>query len=130
MSSSAVLVDTSVWIEAFRNKESSVVSELQALLDKQRAVTVGQVLAEVLYGCRNPKERAKVQEAFEAVPALEIRQADWVHAGDMGASLRARGTTLPLSDLLIASVALRENVAVFTLDKHFDSIPRLTLSPS
>jgi predicted nucleic acid-binding protein len=127
VSSNVVLIDTSIWIEAFRSRESSVVSELQDLLEKQRAVTVGQVIAEVLYGCRNSRERAKVQEAFGAVPALEIRYSDWIHAGDMGASLRTRGTTLPLSDLVIASVALREDAALFTLDKHFQAIPHLSL---
>ena len=130
MSFTAVLVDTSVWIEAFRRKDAGVVSLLTDLLGQQRAVTVGQVMAEVLYGCRHDKEREKVKEAFEALPFIDTTRSDWIQAGDLGASLRRRGTTVPLSDLVIAAVALREGFPVFSLDKHFDVIPNLPIFPT
>jgi predicted nucleic acid-binding protein len=40
-------------------------------------------------------------------------------AGNLAAQLRAKGLTLPLTDVLIATVALRNQVSVLTIDKHF-----------
>ncbi|WP_190303239.1 MULTISPECIES: PIN domain-containing protein [Methylomonas] len=37
--------------------------------------------------------------------------------------LRAKGLTLPLTDILIATVAQRHGITVLTLDKHFQHLP-------
>ena len=51
----------------------------------------------------------------------------WQKAGEFSRSLKTRGITLPFSDIMIAAIALDKNLSVFTLDKHFEHIPGLTV---
>lgn len=122
-----VLVDSSIWIEAFRRSHSPVVESLIDLLDRRRVVTTGLVMAEVLYGCRNDAERLQVDEAMRGLPFLETGRTAWEAAGNKGALLRGKGITLPLSDLLMAAVASEASALIFSSDHHFDLIPDLKL---
>lgn len=58
---------------------------------------------------------------------LETRFSTWKSAGELSASLRREGLTLPLSDLVIAALAFEHRCEVFTLDPHFEQVPGLTL---
>ena len=51
-----VIADTSVWIPFFNQPESLEKREIDALIDADGLVLVGVVLAELLQGCRTPKE--------------------------------------------------------------------------
>jgi predicted nucleic acid-binding protein len=44
---------------------------------------------------------------------------------DLDASLRKKGITIPPMGVIIAQVCLHHKVSLFTLDKHFRSIPGL-----
>ncbi len=54
-----------------------------------------------------------------------IDTSAWIRAGNISAGLRRKGTTLPMSDLLIGALAIEHSLDVFTLDDHFSSIPGL-----
>jgi predicted nucleic acid-binding protein len=41
----------------------------------------------------------------------------------------AEGFTIPFSDIIIATIAFEYNFQIFTLDKHFDSIPNIKVYP-
>jgi len=41
--------------------------------------------------------------------------------------LRKKGIVIPLSDILIAAISLEYDLSIFTLDKHFDDIPGITI---
>jgi predicted nucleic acid-binding protein len=56
----------------------------------------------------------------------EIEWEDWKNAGKLGAALAKRGSSkIPLTDLVIATVALRLDWQVYSTDPHFDLIPEL-----
>jgi hypothetical protein len=46
----------------------------------------------------------------------------WQRASETSVSLRRKGLNLPLSDILIAALAAKNNLLIFTLDKHFEQI--------
>ena len=56
-----------------------------------------------------------------------IDETDWDAAGDLDASLRKKGTTIPPMDVIIAQVCLHHKVFLFTLDEHFSSVSGLKL---
>ncbi len=118
-----IIVDTTIWIEFFRNPQSNHSSHLKDLLRQQRVVMVGMVLAEILQGIKAPKEAQLVLTGFTKLPYSEMTKDRWQQAGEISTSLRKKGTTLPLSDLIIASCALAEGCEVYTLDPHFKRIP-------
>lgn len=53
--------------------------------------------------------------------------AQWTDAGNLSDSLRKKGVTLPLTDIILAVTAQNNHAAIFTLDKHFSFIPGVSL---
>ncbi len=125
--STGTIVDTSVWIDFFNHPQSPLTFHVQTLLRNRRVVLVGMVLAELLQGIKTPKEARLVQQSLGKLPYLEMTRDDWQQAGELSASLRRKGITLPLSDLVIGAIAIREGVDIFTADPHFKKIPGLKI---
>jgi len=122
----SVLLDTSVWIDALRGKTPHIVEATQELLKDDRILICGPVLFEIKRGLR-PPDRKKILPLFDALIRLSVDETVWDAAGDLDASLRKKGVTIPPMDVIIAQVCLHHKVSLFTLDKHFHSIPRLKL---
>jgi predicted nucleic acid-binding protein len=122
--SSGSLVDTSVWIDFFKG-----VPPVQALLEKliaeDKVFSAGPILFELLQGVRSPEERKQVKEAFMATHYLEIKHDDWEGAASLASDLRARGITIPITDILISHLAKSNHLEVLSFDLHFDQVPGL-----
>jgi len=56
---------------------------------------------------------------------IEPTWDDWRNAAALGRELAAKGHDIPLTDLVIATVARRAKAAVFSSDPDFDLIPDL-----
>ena len=120
----SVLLDTSVWIDALRGKTSNIVATTQELLKDDRVLTCWPVIFEIKRGLR-PSERNRIMPLFNALIRLPFDETVWDAAGDLDASLRKKGITIPPMDVIIAHVCLHHKVSLFTLDEHFRSVPRL-----
>ena len=121
---SEYLVDTSVWVEFLRGEKIVIKKRLEILLDENRAVVTGIILAELLTGIANEKEQHFLEECFLGLPFLETTRQVFAAAGKMGATLRKKGITMPISDLLIAALAKAHSLTVLTLDNHFQILAR------
>ncbi|WP_305046445.1 type II toxin-antitoxin system VapC family toxin [Geoalkalibacter sp.] len=117
-----VIVDTSAWIDFFRAPAGGIGDEVATLIEQDRAVLVGPVLAELLQGLKSRREADTLNELFSILPYLETTRDDWENAGDLLRRMRHNGITMPLSDTLIASIAKKHGHAVLTLDKHFEHL--------
>lgn len=122
-----VIADTSVWIPFFNRPDSPEKTALDLLIDADEVALVGVVLAELLQGCRSQSERDSLSNALLALPYYEVTQSTWLQTGDLSAALLRRGITLPLSDLIIAALAIEHECRVYSLDAHFKKIPGLHL---
>jgi predicted nucleic acid-binding protein len=122
-----IIVDTCVWIEFFREPESGHTLHLKDLLRERKVIMIGMIMAEILQGVKAPKEASLVKQKLEKLPYLEITRDIWVTAGEISASLRGTGITIPLSDLTIAAIALSGDHEIFTIDPHFNKVDRLRL---
>lgn len=116
---SLVLIDTSVWIDFFRGKQSVATDAVEQALQLGVARLCGPVKAGLLQGVKTRKEKLQLGTMFEAVKNLPTHELDWEIAGNNLQVLREGGLTLPSTDALIAAVAIRHKVPVLTLDKHF-----------
>lgn len=125
--STGIIVDTSVWVEFFRRPDAAVTLHLKKLLRERKVVMVGMVLAEILQGIRAPKETSLVRERLRELSYIETTRDEWEKAGEISASLRRKGITVPLSDIIVAAPALSRGLEVFTTDPHFEQIPGLKL---
>jgi len=122
----SVLLDTSVWIDALRGKTPANVTVTQRLLNDDRVLSCGPVIFEIKRGLR-PQERKKILPLFDALIRLSVDEAVWDAAGDLDASLRKKGITIPSMDVIIAQICLHHKVFLFYLDEHFRSVPGLKM---
>lgn len=120
----SVMLDTSVWIDALRGKTPHIVAVTQALLNDDRIVICGPVIFEIKRGLR-PANRKKILPLIDALIRLSVDEAVWDNAGELDASLRNKGITIPPMNVIIAQICLHHKVSLFTLDKHFYSISEL-----
>jgi len=119
-----VLVDSSVWVDYF-NGEDEAVERLNFLIHGARILVCGQIRQEVLQGSRDEKAFAKVEKQMALWESIPEEPADFTEAAHLFARLRWKGITIPPSDCLIAAVAIRKNLLLYTSDADFDEIPRL-----
>ena len=118
-----VLIDTSAWIDFFRDSSGAVGDMVAELIRLDRAYLTGPVMAELLHGARGKQEATQLDDVFVTIPILDVSLEDWVTTGTALHALRKKGVSVPLTDVLIASVAQRNKMAVLTLDKHFQHLP-------
>jgi len=121
-----ILVDTTIWIEFFR-QGSKIGESLEGLLMENGVWTCGIVLFEILQGIKSEGEKSKILILLSGLPYVEMTKALWERAAVLSASLRKSGVSLPLSDIFIATIAIENDLSVFTLDNHFAQIPNLKL---
>ena len=114
-----VLIDTSAWIDYFRNSSGFIGDMVTDLIQDDKAFMTGPVIAELLHGVRGKKEAGELNLLFQTIPCLNVEQSDWISTGKKLQALRSKGLSIPLTDALIATVAIRHKMLVLTLDKHF-----------
>lgn len=114
-----VIIDTSAWVDFFR-RDGDLPTKLavKGLLDSFEGALCGPVEMEFLGGAR-PAEVAAIKGWFDIIPYITNDQKIWRKVADNYAKLRAEGHSLPWNDILIATIALEKEVAVFAHDKHF-----------
>ncbi|HET9869797.1 MAG TPA: PIN domain-containing protein [bacterium] len=120
-----VLLDTSVWIDFFRKPEGPTGEQIIKHLKKGTVSTCGVVVFEVLQGAADPAEFAFLEENLKGLHFLEADAASYFEAGRTSYGLRKRGVTLPLSDILIATLAISNRQVLWTKDQHFKKIKAL-----
>jgi len=121
-----VLVDSSVWIEAFRRKgRLDVKLALESLLDAYEAQWCSPVRLEVLGGAR-AEERGRLGRHFSVIPYRSCAEEDGDRAVALAWKLRDNGLTVPWLDVVIAALALHDGARLFALDAHFARISELT----
>ncbi|MBM4137739.1 MAG: PIN domain-containing protein [Nitrospira sp.] len=122
MTKDGVIVDTSVLISFFRGEEK-IADKVSSLLQNNRVVTTGIIIAELLQGMKDMREESNISDILAETSPLEITIDLWIKAGNLALSLRRKGINLPLTDVAIAALAIEQNLSIFTLDKHFEQIP-------
>ena len=122
MSADLVLVDTSIWIDALRGGPALEV--LRPLILGRLAILPSPVATELLCGSRPGKDRGAVETLLQTCPTAVPEAEDYRAAGLAGAALRRRGITVGTVDLILAAVALRLAVPVWSSDSHFRSMAR------
>jgi predicted nucleic acid-binding protein len=113
-----VLIDTSAWIEFFRQIEPYHSMVLQ-LMSEERICTMGIIVAELMQGAKSEKELAVLRDFVYVFPFLRDSQDNWQAAGELSFRLRHNGKAIGLADCYIAIVAKAEGATILSLDHHF-----------
>jgi len=126
MASETFLVDTSAWLFALRRDVyPEIKSRIDALLREDALFITGIIMLELLGGTRTLKEFSRLKSRLNALPYISVEAPSfWDLAFEMSFSLRRTGLTIPSTDILIASAAIKEDVILLHADIHFDHIAR------
>jgi predicted nucleic acid-binding protein len=123
-----ILVDSTIYIHLLRRREDPAL----ALLDELKTldlVTCGMVMLEVLRGIPNPHVKKRLDAFMAVMIFVPSNDRLWADATELAWRLDRNGRVLPGSDLLIAACALSAGAEILTLDKHFEAVPDLVLTP-
>lgn len=121
-----ILIDTSVWIEAFR---SSTKLRIEDHADLVEVVTCLPVVQEVLQGFDDDAAFEMARDAMRSFPLIEspITAGLVDEATQLFRSARKRGLTVRSSvDCLIAAAAMRHGATVLHRDRDFDMLARVS----
>jgi predicted nucleic acid-binding protein len=121
-----ILVDTSVWIDFFSFSPGRAGSELRRLIDEVEPFALtGVVVTEVLQGLTRDVNR--IERFLSMWELLEPRGfSTYREAAAISRLARSRGISLTTIDTLIAAIALEHRASLFTLDKDFSRVARIT----
>jgi predicted nucleic acid-binding protein len=122
MKGERVLIDTSVWIDYFRNKNSGIAEHADEIINNAEVYVPKAVIAELIQGARSEKEISVIDEFVDAFHIIDQSEDTWTKAGRLSFTMKRKGVTANLIDCYLAVIAYENDCKIFTLDKHFNDI--------
>ena len=121
-----ILIDTSVWIEVFKDKKGTESARIQTWLDNREVVLTRFNQLELLQGCRDDKEWLLLSSYLECQTYIEVNIQTWQAAARIYFDLRRRGLTVrsPI-DCCIAQIALENHLLLLHNDNDFSVISKV-----
>jgi len=120
------LIDSSVWIECWRNAESATALKVRELIINGEACLTGIVLTEILQGARSADEMEYLKSILADIPRVPLDEETFVRAAEITFLLRKKGLRVNTIDTVIAAAGIINHVDVFTLDEHFRLIQKVS----
>jgi predicted nucleic acid-binding protein len=121
-----ILVDTSVWIDFFSTSPGPGGRELRRMIEEVEPFALtGIVIMEILQGLK--RDIQQIEHFLSMWEMLEPRGfSTYREASAISRLARSKGLSLSTVDTLIAAIALQHQATLFTLDKDFSRIARIT----
>ena len=110
------LVDTSVWIDYFRN---GITADMVDTLIKEDELCINDVILAELIPSINQRREFELKGLLLSIPKLQLR-IDWDGLVSMQTeNLRNGINKVGMADLMIAQNAMQNGVSLFSCDRHF-----------
>jgi predicted nucleic acid-binding protein len=118
-----VLVDTSVWVDVFRDATGKERNALQTALGEDNVVLTRFNQLELLQGAREEREWTLLVSYLDYQEYLEAHADTWPNAARIYLELRRHGRTVrsPI-DCCIAQLALEHDALLVHRDRDFETI--------
>lgn len=119
------LVDSSCWVDYYRpDGDSRIQAAVAEAIESDEAATCGMIRIEILGYIAQQAEYNAVSEDFSGMHDLPLTQREFDSAVAIGRALRAKGASVPATDLLIAAAAMNYHAMLLHCDRHFLTIGR------
>ena len=120
---SAVVADTSVWIEFLAGREAVGLEDALAL---GAVVLPPVVVVELVSGARQPRQREAIVDLVRDLAVHETPPDHWIRVGDLRRALASKGIAVSTPDAHVAQCALDLGAALLTRDRVFETIAATT----
>ena len=119
---SKVLVDTCIWSEVLRRKNPSptICETLTKMLRDLQAVIIGPIRQEILSGISDETKFMDLKDRLSFLPDVPILTSDYELAAQYSNICRRKGIQGSAVDFLICAVAVKNEFAIYTVDKDFE----------
>ena len=111
-----ILADSNVFIDLWRKAPPDIIDVFRA----HTIVICGAIKSELLQGARSPQQLLKIETELDKFDELDFTSYDWTEYGKQLYLLRVSGITVPTIDSIIAYIAIKYDIPVWTQDKHFN----------
>jgi predicted nucleic acid-binding protein len=124
-----LLIDTSIWIEVFRDKSKIKAAKLKTIIADRRYYLPIFTKMELLQGCKNEIEWSKLSLYLENQSYFEPDyNSIWENAARLYFELRRKGITIRSNiDCAIAIIAIENNFILYHVDRDFEMIAKHTV---
>ena len=121
-----VLVDTSLWVDALRERGTAEGKQrVGKLLASAEAAWCNVVRLELWNGVRGAREKEALRQLDAEIPNLPITEPVWDLAIELAQIARSAGLTVPADDLLIAACARFHAVPLEHNDDHLGRLMKI-----
>jgi predicted nucleic acid-binding protein len=121
-----VVVDTSIWIDFFKNVDTPKVDRFDELIKARADICIcGFILQEVLQGTRTDHQYQSIKAHFGNLIYLDHSRGTFERAASMYRDLRRTGNTIrsPI-DCLIAALAIEFDAYILERDRDYTNISK------
>jgi predicted nucleic acid-binding protein len=119
-----VLIDTSIWVEFFRKRNSAVSTKLRDYLKLNQVCYTGPIFVELYQGAKTDREIEVLDQLFDTINYVDITRNHYHHAGLVSRTAAREGKNFSTIDMILAVLAHDEGLSLFSLDRHFQEISR------
>lgn len=125
MKDKQIILDTSIWIEYFRGKNTEICLKIEEYLDSASIFIPKIIIAELIQGAKSEKEIKVIEDVVDAFNLIDQTDDTWLKAGKLSYELKRKGKNINLTDCYIALICKENNCQIFTLDIHFKYISEM-----
>ena len=124
MNGEKILIDTSVWIDYFKDKSAGLSKKVDEILSRHEVYVPKVVIAELIQGSKSEREVSVIEDFVDAFNIIDQREDSWIKAGKLSFNLKNKGKTDNLTDCYIAVIAQEHGCRILSLDLHFKDIQK------
>jgi len=121
-----IFIDTSVWVEALRSRDSPAALHVVELLDSDEVALSAPVRIEILAGA-SKRDDVRLRRVLSALPLFFPTEETWTRIDDWLVRAWAAGERFGFADLLIAAIAADQHASIWSLDGDFTRMARIGL---
>jgi predicted nucleic acid-binding protein len=117
-----IVVDSSVWIDYFNDKETTQTSLLHSFLGREPIVIGDLILTEVLQGFKHDRDVNTARKLFDTLVFKEMLGKEMaIRTAQNYRTLRERGVTVRKTiDVMIATFCIENDLPLLHNDKDFE----------
>lgn len=122
-----IVVDSSVWIDLLRSRETNSVVKLQSMFDQEPLLVGDLVLCEVLQGLRDDAQARHVEQLLRQFVVVPLCDPDLAtNAAANYRFLRSQGVTIRNTiDMIIGTFCIERGHTLLHSDRDFEPMERL-----
>ncbi|KMP10736.1 pilus assembly protein [Candidatus Nitromaritima sp. SCGC AAA799-A02] len=124
-----IVVDTSVWIDFFRGKNSSQRRTLHELIEEEEDIALTEIiLTEILRGIKEDRDYRKIKKFLLDFPVSRPQGIEtYLKAAQIFRDCRKKGKTIRKTvDCIISAICIENHYILLHNDNDFDQIEACT----